>query len=165
MIIGVFLHQVWVCVIFSSFLFVLVSLNWVSKSPSVTSGTTSSRTLLSKVTAFVHGSSAKKFSLEKEPACWEKVKSALRKSSSYLHQSFTELLAAMTKQSHKRRGYNSLSVSWQIITQGKIFSGAEIAVHYACFLLLIIFLQQQNPQEVTRMNLLKAYFCFPRSGW
>lgn len=59
----------------------------------------------------------------------------------------------MTKQSHKRRGYNSLSVSWQIITQWKIFSGAEIAVHYTCFLLLIIFLQQQNPQEVIRMNL------------
>lgn len=44
-------------------------------------------------------------------------------------------------------------MSWQIITQGKIFSGAEIAVHYACFLLLIIFLQQQNPLEVTRTNL------------
>lgn len=95
----------------------------------------------------------KKKSLEKEPACWEKWKSPLRKSSSYLNQSFTELLAAVTKQSHKRRGYNSLSVSWQIITQGKIFSGAEIAVHYACFLLLIIFLQQQNPLEVTRTNL------------
>lgn len=144
---------------------VLDSLNWVSKSTSVSSGTTSSRTLLSKVPVFVHGSSAKKNSLEKEPACWEKVKSSLRKSSSYLHQSFTEILAAVTKQSHKRRGYNSLSVSWQIITQGKIFSGAEIAVHYAGFVLLIIFLQQENPQEVTRMDLPKAHFCFPRSGW
>lgn len=117
---------------------VLGSLNWVSKSTSLTSGTTSTRTLLSKVPAFVHGSSAKKFSLEKELACWETVKSSLRKSSSYFHQSFTEILAAVTKQSHKRTGYNSLSVSWQIITQGKIFSRAEIAIHYACCLFLTL---------------------------
>lgn len=94
MIIGVFL-----CIGLG--LCVLDSLIWVSKSTSVTSGTTNSRILLSKVPAFVHGSSAKKISLEKEPACWEKVESSRRKSSSYLNQSFTEILAAMTKQSHK----------------------------------------------------------------
>lgn len=44
---------------------VLDSLNWVSKSTSVTSGTTSSRTLLSKVPAFAHGGLAKKNFLRK----------------------------------------------------------------------------------------------------